>query len=54
MNKVTAVMAVTALAFAGVAVAAELKSGLQVGESVGPFNVIDCSGPNEGKTLCYR
>lgn len=42
------------LAVASVAYAAELKSGLKVGESVGAFDVTDCSGPNEGKTLCYR
>ena len=34
--------------------AGEPQSGLQVGESVGPFNVKDCTGPNKGKSLCYR
>ncbi len=34
--------------------AAEIKSGLQVGESAGAFNVKDCTGPSEGKSLCYR
>jgi hypothetical protein len=39
----------------GVAVAAdEIKSGLQVGESTEAFNVRDITGPNKGKTLCYR
>jgi hypothetical protein len=32
----------------------ELKSGLQVGDSAGAFNVKDCTGPNKGKSLCYR
>jgi hypothetical protein len=40
---------------AGVAVAAEaLESGLQVGDRTSPFNVRDITGPNAGKTLCYR
>ena len=34
--------------------AAELKSGLQPGESAGAFNVKDITGPNKDKTLCYR
>jgi hypothetical protein len=37
-----------------VAHSAELQSGLQVGESAGAFTVNDCTGPNEGKSLCYR
>jgi len=40
---------------AGAVVAAEeLKSGLQVGDRTSPFNVRDITGPNAGKTLCYR
>jgi hypothetical protein len=41
----------------GIAVAADapdLKSGLQIGERAGPFNVQDITGPNKGKSLCYR
>jgi len=34
--------------------AAELKSGLQVGDAAGVFNVRDITGPNKGTTLCYR
>ena len=41
-------------AFAGAAVAADLQSGLQVGEAAGVFNVKDITGPNKGKSLCYR
>ena len=37
-----------------VAYAADVTSGLQVGDSAGAFNVNDCTGPSEGKTLCYR
>jgi hypothetical protein len=43
-----------AVAVAGVVVAAELQSGLQVGEACGAFNVKDITGPNKGKSLCYR
>lgn len=46
-----------ALLVAGFAVsanAADLKSGLQVGDSAGAFNVKDCTGPAKGKSLCYR
>jgi len=42
-----------ALAITGVAIAA-VQSGLQVGERAGSFNVKDITGPNQGKTLCYR
>jgi hypothetical protein len=31
-----------------------VKSGLKPGESVNPFLVEDITGPNKGKTLCYR
>jgi hypothetical protein len=41
-------VAVTAVAIAAV------QSGLQVGERAGSFNVKDITGPNSGKTLCYR
>lgn len=43
-----------ACAVAGAVVAADLKSGLQVGEDAGAFNVKDITGPNKGKSLCYR
>jgi hypothetical protein len=46
------------VAGAAAAVAAELKSGLQVGEFVGAFDVVKCAGPEdgvqEGQQLCYR
>jgi hypothetical protein len=31
-----------------------VQSGLKSGEAVTPFNVDDITGPNKGKTLCYR
>ncbi len=43
-----------AVVVAGTVVAADLKSGLQVGESAGAFNSKDVTGPNKGKSLCYR
>ena len=44
---------------AGVAIADELKSGLQVGDDVGAFQVVKCGGAVEdgvdvGDELCYR
>ena len=40
------------VAVAGIAIAAE--DSLSVGARVPPFNVRDITGPNKGKTLCYR
>ncbi len=46
---------VVSIVMVGNAYAAEpVKSGQQVGESVSPFDVEDITGPNKGKTLCYR
>ncbi|MBN1422629.1 MAG: hypothetical protein JXP34_27880 [Planctomycetes bacterium] len=46
------------LAVGGGAVAAEKAAppevGLKVGEGVPPFTVLDVTGPNKGKSLCYR
>jgi hypothetical protein len=44
-------LAVGALAVAAVA---GPKSGLDKGQSVSAFDVVDVSGPNRGKQLCYR
>lgn len=30
------------------------KSGLPVGEFTSAFNVLDVTGPNKGRSLCYR
>ena len=38
----------------GAAVAADLESGLKVGQSAGAFNVKDITGPKKGTSLCYR
>jgi len=31
-----------------------VESGLKLGDAAGAFNVDDVTGPNKGKTLCYR
>ena len=47
-------VAIVALALNSLIMAAEVESGLEVGEAPGAFNVKDCTGPNAGKSLCYR
>lgn len=41
-------------AAAGLVVAADIKSGLEPGESPAAFNVKDITGPSKGTSLCYR
>lgn len=43
-----------AVAVCGVAIAADLQSGLQVGQSAGAYNVKDITGPDKGRSLCLR
>ena len=33
---------------------AAVESGLKPGTRTMPFDVVDVSGPNKGKQLCYR
>jgi hypothetical protein len=40
-------------AFAADQAAVKVDSGLKVGESPSAFDVVDVSGPNKGKQLCY-
>ncbi len=47
-------VALAALSFSAMATAGDLESGLKVGQSAGAFNVKDCTGPNAGRSLCYR
>ncbi|MDA1166209.1 MAG: hypothetical protein O3B13_24195 [Planctomycetota bacterium] len=47
---VLAIAAASAVGFA----ADDLKSGLQPDEHAGFFLVKDVTGPNKGKSLCYR
>jgi len=47
--------AVVSLIVMGASQAGEaVDSGLDVGAPAGAFNVDDITGPNKGKTLCYR
>ncbi len=41
-------------AFATESAKGKLVSGLQPGTPAGAFNVLDITGPNKGKKLCYR
>lgn len=34
--------------------AAEIQSGLRIGEPADAYIVTDCTGPDEGKTFCLR
>ncbi len=55
MKKLIAVTSAAVVAVAALTVwAAELESGLKVGEAPGAYNVKDITGPNKGKSLCYR
>jgi hypothetical protein len=55
MKRLLVPSAALLMATVGVVVAAEeLESGLQVGDRTSAFNVRDITGPNAGKTLCYR
>lgn len=47
-------VALIALSVSAIVLAADIKSGLQVGEHAGAYNVKDITGPNAGKSLCYR
>ncbi len=38
----------------GVSAIAAPESGLPAGTAAGAFQVVDVSGPNKGKELCYR
>lgn len=45
------------LAVAGCAIAEKKEpvvSGLQLGAKAPAYQVLDCTGPNAGKKLCYR
>ncbi len=54
MLRTTAIL--TALLFSGTLLAGEkgkVRSGLQKGQRCTPFQVVDVTGPNKGKQLCY-
>lgn len=59
MRVLLPMVAAAAMAFASVAGAADLKSGLQPGEGIGAFTVEKCGGAADdgvkvGQKLCYR
>ena len=54
MRRILSVVFVASAMFASAVIAAELKSGLQPGDRPPAYNVKDCTGPNEGTSLCYR
>jgi hypothetical protein len=46
---------VVSIVLVGTSLAADaVPSGLKAGDFVNPFDVEDITGPNKGKTLCYR
>ena len=46
---------VVSIVMVGTGIAGDaVESGLKVGDAAGAFNVDDITGPNKGKTLCYR
>jgi hypothetical protein len=45
---------VTAASLLAVAAFAAVESGLKPGTQPSPFQVVDVTGPNKGKELCYR
>jgi hypothetical protein len=47
--------AVVSIVLVGTGLAGDaVQSGLKPGAFVTPFDVDDVTGPNQGKTLCYR
>lgn len=52
--KLSIVTAFSLLVASTFAIAAAPQSGLQVGDRVPAYHVNDCTGPNAGKSLCYR
>lgn len=54
MRRILTVAFVASVMFAGALIAAELKSGLQIGDRPPAYNVKDITGPSEGTSLCYR
>lgn len=54
MRCVVPSLALLAMSVGTLAAGAELKSGPEVGQSAGAYQVKDCTGPSKGKSLCYR
>ena len=54
MRRLTLLSAAFIVATGGVFAAEKVKSGLKPGDAAGAFQVLDITGPNKGKKLCYR
>jgi len=54
MKSLPLCLATVFVATAGVFGAEKVNPGLKPGETVAAFNVLDITGPNKGKKLCYR
>ena len=54
MRCVVPSLALLAMSVGTMVAGAELKSGLEIGQKAGAFQVKDCTGPSKGKSLCYR
>ena len=54
MRRLLLLSATLALAVPAALAEESVKSGLEEGKAATPFNVRDITGPNKGKTLCYR
>jgi len=46
-------LAVAAVGVLAVSALASVASGLKPGDAMNAFQVVDVSGPNKGKELCY-
>ncbi|MCA9194538.1 MAG: hypothetical protein KDB03_22360 [Planctomycetales bacterium] len=59
MRRFLGLTVVATMVLSSWATAGEIKSGLQAGEDIGPFNVTKCAGAEDdgtplGQNLCYR
>ena len=54
MKLLVPTIAIVCVTAGAVALADDFKSGLQLGEHAGAYNVKDITGPSKGKSLCYR
>lgn len=54
MLKHTAMTVLAIGALSAATFAADVTSGLKAGDKATFFEVVDVSGPNKGKQLCYR
>ena len=54
MRKMKLGLCIAALSMLAVSAFAAVESGLKGGDVPTPFQVVDVTGPNKGKQLCYR